>query len=144
MGCSLLVQCSSCHPINGVKSPKKTQTTDFNKLTSLILSPSTTGLLRESNGPSPMPATLTTTTTTTTTVLRSFVWDYLVELVPEKAFMPSSEFYCPGEDDRARHTDSPDKWHPIWAISAPTFIIPTIFIPDALPVTTLTIDPGLG
>jgi len=43
-----------------------------------------------------------------------------------------------------RYTDNRAVCHLIWPISAPTSIIPTIFMPDALPTTTLPIYPGLG
>jgi len=58
--------------------------------------------------------------------------------------MRSSGFYGAREDNRGRHTDNPTGRHPIWTTGALTSIIPTIFMPDALPATTLPIYPGLG
>jgi len=52
--------------------------------------------------------------------------------------MLSSGFYGAGEDNRDRCTDSPTGRHPIWTISAPT----SIFMPDAICVTTFPIYPG--
>jgi len=68
---------------------------------------------------------------TTTTILQAFVWDYPGEPVP-------------WEDNRNRCTDNPaGSYHPIRATGAPTYIIPAIFMPDALLVATLPIYPGL-
>jgi len=47
-----------------------------------------------------------------------------------------------GKDNRGRHSNYPAGRHPIWTIGAPTSIIPTIFMPDAIPAATLPIYPG--
>jgi len=59
-------------------------------------------------------------------------------------YMPSSWFYGSWEDNRGRCTNDLAGCHPIWTIGDPTSIIPTVFIPDDLPVTILPIYPGLG
>jgi len=43
-----------------------------------------------------------------------------------------------------RCTDNPAGHHPVWTISVPTSIIPTIFMPDALPAAILPVYPGFG
>ena len=84
----------------------------------------------------------------TTTILRLFVRHYSGEPVSEEIFthshMPSSGFYGAGEGNRGRCTDNPPGSHPTRTIGAPTSIIHTIFMPDAIPVATLLIYPGLG
>jgi len=66
-----------------------------------------------------------------------FVWDNPGEPVPESTFCDLLDFLVQNEDNTGRHTNSPDAR----LIGAPTFAIPTIFTPDALPCTTL---PWLG
>jgi len=60
------------------------------------------------------------------------------DLVPEGTFCHLLDFLVQNEDNTGRHTNNPDGLppHPISAI-------PTIFMPDALPGTTLPIYPGL-
>jgi len=52
-------------------------------------------------------------------------------------------FMVQGEDNRVRCTDNLVGCHPIQTTDAPTSIILAIFMPDALPVATLPIHPGL-
>jgi len=56
------------------------------------------------------------------------------------------DFLVQNEDNTGRHTNSPDGLlpHPARLTGAPIPAIPTIFMPDALPGTTLPIYPGLG
>ena len=49
-----------------------------------------------------------------------------------------------GENNKDRHTKNLTGCHPSRLIGDPTPIIPTIFTPDAIPVETLPIHPGLG
>jgi len=53
-------------------------------------------------------------------------------------------FLVQGEDNKGRCTNNLAGRHPIQTNGAPTSIIPTIFMPDALPTATLPIYPGMG
>jgi len=55
----------------------------------------------------------------------------------------SSGFYGAWKDNRTRRNNNRYESHPIWTISAPTSIT-SVFMPNALSATTLTIYPGLG
>jgi len=55
----------------------------------------------------------------------------------------SSGLYGAREDNSGRHTDHPDGCHFIRINQRPTSSSP-IFMPDALPVVTLPLYPGLG
>jgi len=79
-----------------------------------------------------------------TTFLWPFVRDYPGELVPEETYAIFWVFWCKGKITKA---DAPIIWLDATLsrlIGVPTSIIPTIFMPDALPVATLPIYPGLG
>jgi len=53
-------------------------------------------------------------------------------------------FMAQGEDNKGRLTDNLAVLHPIRTINAPTSIIPTIFMLEALPASALPVYPGLA
>jgi len=73
-----------------------------------------------------------------------FVLDNPGELVPEGTFCHFLDFLVQNEDNRGRHQHSGWTANPSRLIGAPISAIPTIFMPDALPGTTLPIYSGLG
>ena len=76
-----------------------------------------------------------------------FVQDNPGEPVPEGTFCHLLGFLEQNEDNTGRHTNIPTIWmdcHPSRLIGAHTSAIPTIFMQDALPYTSLPIYPGLG
>jgi len=82
------------------------------------------------------------TLTTTTTVIWPFFWDNPGEpVVPRESFL---DFMVQGRITRGRHIDSLGGRHSIQTKQQSTSINPPIFPPDALPVGTLPINPGLG
>jgi len=48
------------------------------------------------------------------------------------------------EANRGIQTDDPTRCQLIWVTSASASIIPTVFMPNALPAASLPIYPGLG
>jgi len=72
--------------------------------------------------------------------LTPFFQDYLGELVPEEIFWT---LWCKGRHQRPTHRQS--RWVPLHPDKSVTHLYcPPIFMPDALPATTLAIYPGLG
>jgi len=72
-----------------------------------------------------------------------FVRDNPREPVPEGTFCHLLDFLVQNEDNT--WADAPTIWigcHPTRLIGAPTCTIPSVFMPDALPDTTLPIYPG--
>jgi len=66
------------------------------------------------------------------------------ELVPEGTFCQVLDFLVQSEDNRQTHQQSGWIATPSRLIGAPISAILTIFMPDALPGTTLPIYPGMG
>ena len=56
----------------------------------------------------------------------------------------ASGLYGAREDNRGRHTDHPAGRYSVWINQRPSIIILPIFMPDALPASTLPLYPGLG
>ena len=73
-----------------------------------------------------------------------FVRDNTGELVSEGTFRHLLDFLVQNEDNRGRHTNSPDGLPPFQTNLCPISAIPTIFMSDAFPGTTIPIYPGLG
>jgi len=68
-----------------------------------------------------------------------------VSQLPEGTFRHLLDFLMQNEDNTGRCTNNPDGVPPPRRLSgAPMSTISTIFMPNALPGTTLPIYPGLG